>query len=193
MLEHILLAFIPLFVAFDTVGVLPLFLGLTDGLEKQQRQRIVKQSLVTAFLLAVFFLFLGKSIFNLIGITVQDFMIAGGVLLFIIATSDLIVGRKLSRQIDDVGVVPLGVPLIVGPAVLTTELLLIDVHGVIATVIALILNIVVTGFILLTCSFWERVLGKTGSRAVSKIASLFLAAIAVMMIRKGIIQTIHCF
>jgi multiple antibiotic resistance protein len=89
-----------------------------------------------------------------------------------------------------IGAVPLGVPLIVGPAVLTTWLMLIDVYGTSATLLAMTLNILLAGIVLLTADFWTRLLGRSGSQVASKVASLLLAAIAVMMIRKGLTKII---
>ncbi len=114
-------------------------------------------------------------------------MIAGGIILFSIATSDILGGGggKEIKRMDDIGIVPLGTPLIVGPAVLTTELILAEVYGILATVIVVTINLILGGLILYTCNFWERLIGRAGSRGLSKIISLLLAAIAVMMIRKG--------
>lgn len=181
-----LLAFVPLFVAVDIIGTLPMFLGLTDGMPTDKRRHIIRQSIFTALIVAIGFLFLGQFIFDWLGITMYDFMVAGGVLLFIIATMDLISGIKYARRIEIIGAVPLGIPLIVGPAVLTTALMIVSVHGRIATILAIIVNIALAGLVLLSADFWARILGKAGSQAVSKVASLILAAIAVMMIRKGI-------
>jgi multiple antibiotic resistance protein len=114
-------------------------------------------------------------------------MVAGGCLLFLIATLDLTSGTKSARRVDTLGAVPLGVPLIVGPAVLTTSLMLVDVHGLGATLSALVLNLVLAVGVLLTADFWNRLLGTTGSAVLSKVASLILAVIAVMMIRRGLL------
>src|SRR5512136_2086218 len=88
-LKDILLSFIPLFVAVDAIGVLPIFVSLTEGLDKQQKNKIIVQSMVTAFLLAVGFILVGKLVFRLLGITIGDFMVAGGALLFCFAIIDL--------------------------------------------------------------------------------------------------------
>lgn len=184
------MVFIPLFVAVDAIGILPIFMGLVEGVPEAERRRVVKQSFVTALSVAVGFVFLGKGIFRFLGITVSDFMVAGGSLLFIIATLDLTSGTKFARKVDTLGAVPLGVPLIVGPAVLTTSLMLVDVHGLGATLLALLLNLLLAIWILLTADFWNRLLGATGSAAISKVASLILAAIAVMMIRRGLVDMI---
>lgn len=181
------MVFVPLFVAVDAIGILPIFLGLVEGVPQADRRRVVKQSFFTALVVAVGFTLLGRSLFYFLGITVSDFMVAGGTLLFIIATLDLTSGTKYARRVDTLGAVPLGVPLIVGPAVLTTSLMLVDVHGLSATLSALVLNLVLAVGILLTADFWDRLLGMTGSAVLSKVASLILAAIAVMMIRRGLL------
>ena len=185
-INDFLLAFVPLFVAVDIIGTLPMFLGLTEGMPADKRRHIIRQSILTALPVAVGFLYLGQLLFDWLGITMADFMVAGGVLLFIIATIDLISGVKYARRIDTIGAVPLGIPLIVGPAVLTTELMLLDIHGHAVTILAIVVNIGLAGLVLLSADFWSRLLGKAGSQAFSKVASLILAAIAVMMIRKGV-------
>ncbi|MBN1818695.1 MAG: MarC family protein [Sedimentisphaerales bacterium] len=180
------LVFVPMFVAVDPIGILPLFLSLTEGMEPAMRKRIVRHSVLAAMAVAVVFVFLGRGLFHLLGITMYDFMVAGGALLFIIATLDLISGIKIARRIEAISVVPLGIPLIAGPAVLTTGLMLVGVHGYGITLAAIAVNIAIAGAVLLSADFWRRILGNAGSQAVSKVASLLLAAIAVMMLRKGI-------
>ena len=186
-LRNILLSFIPLFVAVDAIGVLPIFVSLTEGLDKQQKNKIVVQSMVTAFLLAVSFILVGKLVFKLLGISIGDFMVAGGALLFCIAIIDLMNPTKERRMpVKDLGAVPIGTPLIVGPAVLTTSLVIISEYGLLPTVIAVIGNILFAGLIF-SGSYWLiKVLGEAGTKALSKIMSLLLAAIAVMLMRKGI-------
>jgi multiple antibiotic resistance protein len=185
-LHNLLLAFIPVFVAVDAIGVLPIFVSLTQDLEKQQRNKIIIQSLVTAATLALVFIVSGKLIFRFLGITAGDFMIAGGVILFCLAIIDLLQSGKKRRQpSDDLGSVPIGTPLIVGPGVLTTCLIIVDQYGVIASIAAVLLNILLVGLIFYFSENLMKFFGQAGSRALSKIMALFLAAIAVMMIRKG--------
>jgi multiple antibiotic resistance protein len=187
-MNEFLLCFVPLFVAVDAIGVLPLFLSLTEGIKKEKVNKIIFQSTVTAIIVALSFLVLGKIVLGLLGITVADFMIAGGSLLFVISLSDMISMEKKKFAIDpeSVGAVPIGVPLIVGPAVLTTMILLIDQYGALLTVFSVILNIIITAVIFVFSGGIYRLLGKAGSKTVSKLASLILASIAVMMVRKGI-------
>lgn len=192
MIHAFFLCFVPLFVAVDAVGVLPFFLSLTATAPVAQRRRIVLQSVLTAVLVALIFLWLGQAVLRLLGITVQDFMIAGGLLLFVIAMRDMLTldVRRGVVDLESLGVVPIGVPLITGPAVLTTSLLLLNEQGAAPTALAIVVNIALAGGILAGAGLLYKVLGNAGTRAVSKIASLLLAAIAVMMVRKGVVQLI---
>lgn len=187
-MQEFWLCFVPLFVAVDAIGILPIFMGLTAGLSPQQRRRIVKQSVATAVVVGVGFLFLGQAVLRLLGITVADFMIGGGLLLLALAMLDLLTAAKQSPPADPetLGAVPLGVPLICGPAVLTTTLLLANQFGWVITSVALITNLLLAGVILWHASLLERLLGSAGSRTVSKVVCVLLAAFAVMMIRRGI-------
>jgi multiple antibiotic resistance protein len=189
MLKNILLSFIPLFVAVDAIGVLPMFVALTNELEQKEKTRIIFQSMLTAASLAIGFVLIGKLLFRWLGITIGDFMIAGGAILFSLAIIDLVNPTKKRRTPDqNLGVVPLGTPLIAGPAVLTTSMLIVSQYGLFATMISLLVNIFVAGLILRSSVILTKVLGEAGSKALSKIMSLLLAAIAVMLVRKGIEQ-----
>ena len=191
MLKNIVLSFIPLFVAVDAIGVLPIFVSLTEGLEKSERSKIILQSMFTASGLAVGFILLGKVIFRLLGITLGDFMIAGGAILFTLAITDILHQLK-TRRIPgkDLGAVPLGTPLIVGPAVLTTSLVIVSQYGLFPTIVSVIANILLAGLVFSLSTLLIKFLGEAGSKALSKIMSLLLAAIAVMLIRKGLQQFI---
>ncbi len=191
-LKDILMSFIPLFVAVDAIGILPIFVSLTEGLDKQQKNKIIVQSMVTAFLVAMGFILIGKLVFDALGITIGDFMVAGGAMLFCIAIIDLITQTKEGRAPGkDLGAVPIGTPLIVGPAVLTTSLAIISVYGPLPTIISVIGNILFAGLIFSISHKLIRILGESGTKALSKIMSLLLAAIAVMLMRKGIMSFIN--
>ena len=123
---EIFLPFIPLFVAFDALGILPIFVSLTSEMETPERKRVIRQSTLTAFLVSIGFLAAGRWVFNLLGISISDFKIAGGILLFIIAIVDLIFPeRTRTFPKETLGVVPIGIPLITGPAVLTLLLMIV--------------------------------------------------------------------
>src|SRR3989338_8836539 len=135
-LEPYILTFIPIFVAVDAVGNIPLFLSLVEGTNKKQRHRIIVESVSTATVVAILFMFIGKIVLRFIGITIPDFQIAGGALLFILSVRLLLPGTQKIFLSDnhskDVGVFPLGTPLITGPAVLTTTLIMLDSFGTLA-------------------------------------------------------------
>lgn len=186
------LYFVPLFVAVDAIGVLPIFLSLTEGLESQRLRAVILQSVATASTIAIAFLAFGPVLLKFLGITVPDFMIAGGFLLLAISLSDLLTGEKKQREADakSLGAVPIGIPLITGPAVLTTCILLANTHGKLITAIAVVLNIALAGIIFRFAEPITRRLGHTGTKTISKVASLLLAAIAVMLMRRGIFEAI---
>lgn len=188
-----LLCFVPLLVAVDALGVLPIFISLTEGFTFSQQRRVLIQSLVTASIVALIFLAVGPIILTALKITVSDFMVAGGILLLVISLSDLLTGEKKQRLVDPetLGAVPLGVPIITGPAVLTTSVLLANAHGIMITSLALLANIGMAGIIFWFAHPITRILGNAGTMILSKIASLFLATIAVMLIRRGLVEIIN--
>src|SRR5208337_2492738 len=137
-IKNFLLAIIPIFVAMDAVGVLPFYLSFTEGMKAAEMKRVVRASILTGFVVSLGFLAVGKFIFTVIGITVSDFKVAGGTILLVIAIRDLLFPERRRNIVDEtVGVVPLGVPLIVGPAVLTTTIISVDAYGYIPTITSL--------------------------------------------------------
>ena len=134
-------------------------------------------------------IFLGQGLFSFLGITVDDLRVAGGIILFLISIHDLIHSReeRKSRDVDaDMGVVPLGVPLIVGPATLTACLVLADAHGRGVVLGALFANLGIVAILILNARRLRKVMRPAVTRAFGKVMSLFLAAIAVSMIRHGL-------
>jgi multiple antibiotic resistance protein len=186
MLHKFFVAFIPIFVAIDPIGLVAAFMGLAGDTPRDQRQREGFIAIFTALCICIGFIFLGKIIFTALGITVADFQVAGGLILLGIAGRELLNVVPANREAtDDFGVVPLGMPLIAGPALLTALLVLVDTVGLIFTIGALLVNLA-----LVVIAFWNadlvaRWMGRQGLRGVSKIVALLLAAIAVSLIRRG--------
>lgn len=191
-MNEILLAFIPMFFAMDPLGILAIFAGLTSEFSPSQKRTIIGQSLLTAILVAVGFIFFGKLIFNFLGITMGDFMIAGGVILFCLSMVDMLSQNQPTRRpkTTDLGAVPIGTPLIVGPAVLTMALMLTNQFGLRVALIAVLTNILIVAVVFLLSERLIRLLGASGLRAFSKVMSLLLAAIGIMMIRRGVLEII---
>jgi multiple antibiotic resistance protein len=188
-IKNFLLAIIPIFIAMDAIGVLPIFVSLTEGMKSAERKQVIRASILTGFAVSLGFLAVGKLIFTAIGVTIPDFKVAGGIILLIIAIHDLLFPEKKTGIAEaHVGIVPLGVPLIVGPAVLTTTIISVDAYGYIPTIISLSINLVFAWWVFWRADLLLRLLGEGGSKGVAKVVSLLLAAIAVMMIRRGIID-----
>ncbi len=187
-LSSFLQAFIPLFVAIDPIGLAAIFLALGKNASPALRRRIAHQATWTGGGVALLFLFLGASIFAALGISVHDFQIAGGLILFILAARDIVQSsvQDNTPPAEDFGVVPLGMPLIAGPATITTLLILTETPGLGMTVVALAANLVLVTLAFAYSEKLARLIGETGLRAISKIISLLLAAIAVNMIRRGL-------
>ena len=187
--RQFLLVFIPLFVAVDPIGLVPVFIALTQRRSMADRRRIIRQSVCTALAVALIFILIGRWVLEAVGVTVGDFLIAGGLVLLVLAVDEL---RRVDTPVPDpalpdIGVVPLGVPLIAGPAVLATSLILLQTFGLALTVWSVVVNVGLVAVALLSANRLFAWLGKDGARVVSKIAHLLLMAIAVMLVRRGIL------
>lgn len=173
-------------------GVLPIFMGLTDGMTVIARRKLVFQASSTAFAVAMLILFAGDVIFQVMGITVNDLRVGGGIILLVLSITDLIFGdfRQRAPESDDqessIGIVPIGIPLTIGPAAITTILVSQQSFGYIPTSVSLFVNLslITVGFLYGPALLLK--LGKNAAKAIAKVTSLFLAAIAIAMIRVGI-------
>lgn len=187
-LAKFLQAFIPLFVAIDPIGLAALYLGITKEIPPERCRKISRQALWTAAGVGLLFLFLGKGIFQALGITEADFQVAGGLILLILAGKDLVMPSEHAEEklAEDFGVVPLGMPMIAGPAMLASLLVCAQTVGVAITLVALGINLGLVVIAFKSSETLGRWIGMTGMRAVSKLVSMLLAAIAVAMIRHGL-------
>lgn len=187
MLKNYFLAIVPMFVAIDAIGMLPIYMSLTRGLNNYQKTRLVQRSILTALGVALAFLFVGRWVFWVLGITISDFLVAGGAILFILSIRDMASFSKSSKITDEaLGIVPLAVPLIVGPAVLTTSLILLNAYGIYVTFFSIVFNIMFCGVVLTFANRLSKLIGEAGSMTLSKIFSLLLGAIGVMLMRRGL-------
>src|SRR5437899_5025570 len=142
MSQKFLLAFIPVFVAIDPIGLVAIFMGLGTSASSEHRKRQAFLGLLTGLLVSIGFIFLGKIIFKALGITVADFQVGGGLILLVLAIRELVgFGPQDRGGGEEFGVVPLGMPLIAGPALLTALLILIDSVGLVFTLGSLIVNL----------------------------------------------------
>lgn len=185
------LVFVPIFVAIDPIGISPIYVSLTQGVTLEHQRKVLLQAILTAGLVGSLFILLGLKVFQFFGITVPDFMVAGGLILLVLGVTDLLFPEKTSQKpAESLGVVPIGIPLIVGPATMTTLIVQMQSSGTGMTFFAFWMNILLTYIVFRLSRRIMHVLGKNGSQAVSKVASLFLAAIGVMIMRQGLVQII---
>jgi multiple antibiotic resistance protein len=191
-MHELLVTFVALFVAVDIIGVLPVYLGFVASLDTQARRRVAAEASLTAAGIGTGFLFLGDAVLHVMGVSVGDFQMAGGLLLLLLAIHDLLQPGLAARQpLGRLGVVPLGTPLIVGPAVMMTLLTLARSHGYALTVVAFGANLVLVWLALRWAPAVVRVIGEAGAQAMAKVFGLLLAAIGVTFIRRGLELTLR--
>ncbi len=185
--SELLSLFLPLFVAMDPLGVFPAFVQITSNLSPRKRNQVLTLSVLTAGLVGLLFIPLGPLVLSALGLKNGDFQIAGGLLILLVALRDIVLNQKIfqGRDLQGMGVVPIGIPLLVGPAVLTTLLLLRDRFSFSAVALCLVANLMVAWGVFAFSTRLIRWMGVTGSLVVSKLAALLLSAYAVMMIRVG--------
>ncbi|MDB5296294.1 MAG: multiple antibiotic resistance (MarC)-related protein [Phycisphaerales bacterium] len=180
-------AFIPLFVAIDPVGLVPIFLAVTAGVGAERRRRVSCEAVGVAAAISLGFMFVGQALFAFLGVRDYDFMIGGGVLLLVLAVLDLVMhGKPAVEEADLVGIVPLAMPMIAGPATLTTVLVLRGRYGASWTALGLSANLLLLLGVLLMSGRIARLAGPAAMRALSKLVMILLAAIAVSFIRTGV-------
>jgi multiple antibiotic resistance protein len=186
-LNTLLQAFIPIFVAIDILGAIPMFLSLTEGMDRKARRKLTVEATMTAGAVALIFLIAGKIIFRFLGITENDFRIGGGIVLLVLAVNELLFAsekEKIAGQ--SVGVVPIGIPLIMGPAALTAIIIVLDSYGYWLAIMSLLINLLIVWLVFRYADKIMGMMGEAGAKGFAKVAALFMAAIAVMMIRVGI-------
>ena len=208
--------FIPLFVVIDPAGMLPVYLAMTNRYTPEQRRRIARRASIAAALTGVGFIVFGQLILSVMGVRFADFQIAGGILLVVLCIIDVLTPGKpaVNEHVDydpasAIGIVPLAIPLIVGPATMTTSLLLVNSYAkgdedqfgapwgavIVASMVAAALLINV---LLLFIAMWHsdklvRIVGKNAMTVINKIVMILLAAIAVSLIRQGIESIVSDF
>jgi multiple antibiotic resistance protein len=191
MLSTFFTTFIKLFVAIDPFGMVPIFLAVTDGMTDDRRRRVSFEAVAAALVICLLFMLLGESLFGFLGIRDFDFRIAGGVLLLVLAVYDLLIpGKPAVHERDTVGIVPLAMPLIAGPATLTTTLVLVSRHGYFPTAFGLSVNFLLLLATLCAAGWVSRLIGVNTLRAASKLVMVLLAAIAVNLIRVGVAEAV---
>ncbi|MEM3694199.1 MAG: MarC family protein [Candidatus Bathyarchaeia archaeon] len=186
-LPQILKATISLFVVIDPIGNIPLFIGLTEKLSQEERRRIFHMASWVAFLLLITFALAGQQVLLIFGVKLYSLMMAGGILLLIIAVRILLSGgwHEKSDGPEDMGVVPIAFPLLVGPGAMTTTLVTLQADGAFVSLLAVLINFAIIWLVLRFIEPIYKILGRTGSQVIARIMAVFIAALAIELIFEG--------
>ncbi|MBS3113616.1 MarC family protein [Candidatus Woesearchaeota archaeon] len=190
-MEGLLEAFIALFVIMDPIGNLTLFINLTKGMPLKEIKRNIDRSVFVAGVLLFIFLFFGLQVFDLFGIDLDSFQIAGGIVLLIMGIL-YVFGASL-KYVKSHGFdlsVPVGTPLLTGPGVITITIILVKERGILVTVIAAFLTLLATWIILMYSSKLYKILGAHWTDVISRVMGIILAAIAIKFITGGVLNII---
>ena len=179
---------IALFIILDPLGNVPIFIGLTERMSGEERARAFRTATLVGLALLLCFAVAGLKIFSFFGVTVHSFMIAGGILLLVIAVRLLVSGGwgEAVASPESVGAVPIGVPLLVGPGAITATILILQASGLPVTLASVLVNFAVVWLVLRFIDPIHRFLGRAGSTVIARILAMFIAAIAVGYILEGL-------
>jgi multiple antibiotic resistance protein len=181
------LTFIPLFIVIDAFGNLPFVVTIGEDMDTRKRRKLVHIAVITATVVGLDFLFFGQFILNVLDISVGSFAIAGGIILLVLSVQHMLTGHMVTADREEMAaIVPIGTPLTVGPATITTLLLLVLQFSLYIVLIAFAVNMLITWLMFLLGQKIAGFMGRGGLRAVSRVFSLLLAAIAVTMIIRGL-------
>lgn len=202
MLTHILYSFVTLFVIIDPVGSAVIFAGLTRGMPDGTRRQAGLRGVLVASALILGFALGGAWLLAALGITLPAFRIAGGILLFLLAT-EMVFARQSgirgptaleeqeAEERNDVSIFPLAFPLLAGPGALTSIVLLMERAAPLAAlgvIIALAAVMAITLALLLAAPRVTRLVGVTGANVVSRVLGIILAALAAQLVLDGILE-----
>lgn len=181
------LTFVPLFIVLDAPGNLPMVVSLSDGMTRKEKMRVINVATITAGLVGLGFLFFGQFLLNVMGISVGAFAVAGGIILMVLSIKYMTTGHMVDASREDmVAVVPIGTPLLTGPATITTLIFLNTQFPTYMVLLSFALNILIAWAVFVTGDKIIRLMGQGGIKAVSKVFSLLLAAIAVDLVIRGL-------
>jgi multiple antibiotic resistance protein len=152
-----------------------------------EKKKVFSTAVLTGFFLLLVFLFAGTAILDLFNLTIDDLRIAGGILLLFFSIEILLRGKINVEHKEEIGAVPLGCPLLVGPGAITTAMVLLKIYGYAAVLSAIFVCFIIIWLILRYADFLHKVLGKNGSIILSKISAILISAIAVQFIKQGIL------
>ena len=200
-LEFLISALVTLLVVVDPIGLVPAFLGITDGLSDRLRRQVALRACLIAGAILIGAALFGDWLLRQLGITLSAFRIAGGLLLFAVAF-EMVLGLRLQRDakdaeqaveehLHDMAAFPLAIPLMAGPGAITAAILLAGQAAYRPQWLAVLLVVVVMVMAASLVSFFaaERIgklLGVTGNVVLSRLLGVILAALAVQFVADGI-------
>ena len=200
-LDYLISALVTLIVVVDPVGLVPTFLAVTQGLPQQARRRIALRAAIIAAAILAGTALVGDWLLHQLGITLPAFRIAGGLLLFAVA-SEMVFGVRIERQskqaedaleehVRNVAAFPLAIPLMAGPGAITATLLLAGqargdpiALAVLIAVVMLVCALCLGVFLL--ANRVDRLIGITGNVVLSRLLGVLLAALAVQYVIDGV-------
>jgi len=179
--------YLMLFVVLDPVGILPYYQAVIARLPEEERPRVLRRALIAALAMLLGFALLGDALFSLLGVTMNDFRVAAGIILMIYAVAAIFeVQIGSPGQGESVAIFPLATPLLAGPGSITTVMYIKYVYGLPTAVAATVVNIAIAYPILASSTLLLRLLGRHGALFIDKFMSLILAGFAISIIREGI-------
>jgi multiple antibiotic resistance protein len=200
-LEFIIPALVTLLVVVDPIGLVPAFLGLTSGLPRPARRQVALRAAIIAFAILSGSALIGDWLLRAMSISLPAFRIAGGLLLFSIA-SQMVFGVRIARQSEEaeqaveervrnIAAFPLAIPLMAGPGAITATVLLAGRAGGDPLRISLLIGIIAAVMLACLIAFLlagriERLLGETGNTVLSRLLGVLLAAMAVQFVIDGV-------
>jgi multiple antibiotic resistance protein len=190
-------AFVALFVVIDPIGLAPIFVAVTAGMEARARRAVALRACAVSAGILILFAVTGEALLSFLGISMPAFRIAGGLLLFLTALEMLFERRGPRRegQADapppDPSVFPLALPLISGPGAIATMILLTDgaAAGTTAQAVAVMLSVIALVLVLFFAAApMERLMGPTGINVTTRLFGMLLAALSVQFVLDGVAQ-----
>jgi len=199
LLIDVVKVFIPVFVIVSPIGVVPLFLGMTQNDAPERRRRTAWIAAIASTLALALASLIGQHIFDFFGVSIDAFRIAGGILLFIIALDFVQVRQTRMKATEpeiaegvgkqEVGIIPLAIPMLAGPGSIATVMVLGGSGkggGMLPLLIAIVLTGIVTLVVLLLAGRMQKHLAASTLGIVLRLEGLLLAAIAVQMVVTGV-------
>lgn len=179
---------IVLFVIVDPVGTVPIVVTLTRCMNKSEKRQNLRVATYTGSAVLVVFALIGQQLLSIFGISLYSFMIAGGILLLLLSIDILLHGESTQKvgSAEDVGAVPIAFPLLAGPGAITTTIVILQSSGFLITILAIVIVMLLTWFVLRWVDNIYSILGQTGAMVISKLMAVFVAAIAIQYILNGI-------